>query len=180
MKWVEERQKSKLLGIDSTLLRMVAPVVVYPETLSNNELITENGPPHRAYGNIPNIKDNIQDRKIIMYPSCNVIASVFRTKMKGNIPTRKVIRQLMAKAARALSFPVGLEMDTNTEKNMNNALTKRAKPTFLDITLTFISNPVYLSLESSFFTFSLISCNRLRSIWLSSIISVIPSFNSVS
>lgn len=72
-----------------------------------------------------------------------MIASDFLTKMKGKMPTRKVIRQLMDKAARALSFPVGLEMDTNTEKNINNALTKSAKPTFLDITLTFISQLVF-------------------------------------
>ena len=48
MKWVELRQKSRLLGIASTLSRIVAPVVVYPDTLSNQAFWMEKGPPHRA------------------------------------------------------------------------------------------------------------------------------------
>ncbi len=65
MKCVEDRQKSRLLGRDSTLERIVAPVVVKPETLSNQAFMMENGPPQRAYGSIPNMNESSHDRTII-------------------------------------------------------------------------------------------------------------------
>ena len=46
MKWVAERQNSRLLGRLSMFSRIVAPVVVNPDTLSNHAFMTENGPPH--------------------------------------------------------------------------------------------------------------------------------------
>ena len=48
IKWVEERQNRRLRGRTSTSSRMVAPVVVKPETLSNQAFTTVNGPPQRA------------------------------------------------------------------------------------------------------------------------------------
>ena len=48
MKWVDELQKSRLCGRASISSRMVAPVVVKPDTLSNQALITVNGPPQSA------------------------------------------------------------------------------------------------------------------------------------
>ena len=56
--------------------------------------------------------------------------------MKGKIPTVKVIAKLISRAARALSLPCAIE--TKTDNSMNRALTRRARPTFLDITLRFI------------------------------------------
>lgn len=120
------------------LSNMVAPVVVKPETLSNQAFIMLNGPPQRAYGNIPNMKDSNQERTIIIYPSCRDISVVFLTKMRGKIPTINVITQLITRAAKALSFPVGFDIEIKTEKNINKALTNNAMPTFLDITLMFI------------------------------------------
>ena len=65
IKWVEERQKRRLLGRASTLSRMDEPVVVKPETLSNQAFMTVNGPPHRAYGSIPKIKESNHERTMI-------------------------------------------------------------------------------------------------------------------
>ena len=122
---------------------MVAPVVVYPETLSNQALATVKGPPHRAYGSIPKMNDSSQDSTIIIYPSLRVMVGDLRTKMKGKIPTMNVMVKDMSRAVRALSFPFAME--TRTERNMNRALTSRAKPTFLLITLIFILLLVLLS-----------------------------------
>ena len=48
IKWVADLQNSRLRGSASTSERMVAPVVVKPETLSNQALTTVKGPPQRA------------------------------------------------------------------------------------------------------------------------------------
>ena len=48
MKCVEARQKTRLRGKASTSSKMVAPVVVNPDTLSNQALITVKGPPQSA------------------------------------------------------------------------------------------------------------------------------------
>ena len=105
MKCVEERQNSRLRGSASTSSRMVAPVVVKPDTLSNHAFANVNGPPQRAYGSMPNRKESSHDRKMIMYPSFREICSVFRTKMKGKMPTVKVRAKLIRSGARALSPP---------------------------------------------------------------------------
>ncbi|EKD31025.1 MAG: hypothetical protein ACD_77C00422G0004 [uncultured bacterium] len=46
-KCVEERQKINPLGRLSTSVKIVDPVVVYPETLSYQALIIENSPPYK-------------------------------------------------------------------------------------------------------------------------------------
>ena len=84
------------------------------------------------------MNDSNHDRTIIIKPSFRVISGFFLTKMNGNIPTVNVMVKLISKAARALSLP--LDTETRIEKNMKSALTSSAYPTFLDITLTFISN----------------------------------------
>ncbi len=66
MKCVEARQNRRLFGRASTSVRMVAPVVVKPETLSNQAFTTVNGPPQRAYGSMPKTKERSHDRKIVM------------------------------------------------------------------------------------------------------------------
>lgn len=66
IKCVEERQKSRLFGNASTLSRIVEPVVVKPETLSNQAFIIVNGPPQSAYGSMPKMKDRSQDSAMIM------------------------------------------------------------------------------------------------------------------
>ena len=73
---------------------------------------------------------------MIIYPSFREIAGALRTKIKGKIPTVKVIEKLISRAARALSLPCATE--TKTDSSMNRALTRRAKPTFREITLRFI------------------------------------------
>ena len=66
MKCVEERQNSRLFGNASTLSRIVEPVVVNPETLSNQAFMIVNGPPQSAYGSMPKMKDSSQDSAMIM------------------------------------------------------------------------------------------------------------------
>ena len=113
------------------------PVVVYPETLSNQAFTTVKGPPQSRYGIIPNTKDRSQDRIMIIYPSFMDMAEVLRTKMNGKTPTEKVMMKLISRAARALSFPFAT--DTSIEKNMNRAFTRRAKPTLRSMTFRFIA-----------------------------------------
>ena len=141
MKCVDARQKSRLRGKASTSSRMVEPVVVKPDTLSNQALANVNGPPQRAYGSMPNRKESSQDRKMIMYPSFKVIRSVLRTKMNGKKPTVKVSEKLIRSGARALSPPS--RRDTHTDSSMNSELTRSAIPTFLDMTFRFIPIPPY-------------------------------------
>lgn len=81
-------------------------------------------PPHIRYGSIPKMKESIQERTMIMYPSCRVIVPVFRTNINGKIPAINVITKLIRSAASALSFPFLTE--TRTEKNINKALTNNA------------------------------------------------------
>ena len=104
--------------------RMDEPVVVKPETLSNQAFTIVKGPPQRAYGSIPNMNDRSHDRTMIMYPSRREISGDLRTNMNGKTPTVKVRVKLIIKAARALSFPFATE--TRIDKNMNNALTNNA------------------------------------------------------
>ena len=61
---------------------------------------------------------------MIMYPSWRVMAAVFRTKMKGKIPTVKVMAKLISRAAKALSRP--FQKETRMDRSMNNALTSSA------------------------------------------------------
>jgi len=60
IKCIEERQNSNPFGRASILLRIVAPVVVYPETLSNNAFTSVNSPPQSNRGNIPMKQEIIQ------------------------------------------------------------------------------------------------------------------------
>ena len=64
------------------------------------------------------------------------MTSVFLTKMKGKIPTMKVMVKEMARAASAESLPSAME--TITERNIKSALTSSARPMFLLITFQFI------------------------------------------
>ena len=59
------------------------------------------------------------------------------TKMNGKTPTVNVMTKLMSNAARALSLP--LDIETSMDRNIKNALVSSANPTFLDMTLRFIS-----------------------------------------
>ena len=113
--------------------------MVYPETLSNKALTSENSPPHITYGSMPNRNDNIHESTMIMNPSCSDMASDFLTKIKGNAPAIKVIIKLMDNGAKAESIPSPI--DISMEMNMNSALTRSALPTLVDITLTFIFYP---------------------------------------
>ena len=65
IKWVEALQKRSDLGSASTSERMLAPVVVKPDTLSNQAFITLKGPPQSTYGSIPKTKDSNHDRTMI-------------------------------------------------------------------------------------------------------------------
>ena len=69
IKWVEERQKSNPFGNASIFVRIVEPVVVYPETLSYHAFTRENSPPHKTYGNIPNRHESNHENITIVNPS---------------------------------------------------------------------------------------------------------------
>ena len=66
MKCVALRQNKRELGSASMSSRMVAPVVVKPDTLSNQALVTVNGPPQSAYGSMPKRNESSHDRTMIM------------------------------------------------------------------------------------------------------------------
>ena len=69
MKCVEDLQNNRPFGRLSTSVKIVEPVVVYPDTLSNQAFIRVNSPPHSTYGSIPNMNESSQDNTIIMNPS---------------------------------------------------------------------------------------------------------------
>ena len=136
MKWVLLRQKRRLRGRASTLSSMLEPVVVKPETLSNQAFATEKGPPQRAYGSIPNTNERSHDRVMVTYPSLRVMAEDLRTNIKGKIPTVKVMVKLIISAAQALSLP--FSTDVSTESSINRELTSKASPTLRLIPFQFI------------------------------------------
>ena len=102
-KCVEERHNKRLLGKDSISDKIVAPVVVYPDTLSNHALIREKSPPHNTYGNIPNIQDSTQENTIIKKPSFRLIFECLRTNISGNRPVVNVITALNKSGEKAES-----------------------------------------------------------------------------
>jgi hypothetical protein len=147
IKCVADLQNSRLFGKASTSVRIVEPVVVKPETLSNQAFISENSPPQSTYGSIPKIKERNQARTTVRKPSRSVIAGAFFTKIKGKPPTMRVIMKLMARGPKAESIPLNTE--TITDINMKSALTRRARPTLSDMTFTFISIVVSFSVQNS-------------------------------
>jgi hypothetical protein len=136
-KWVDERQNSNPLGRLSISVRIVAPVVVYPDTLSYHALIRENSPPHNTYGNIPNTHERTHENTIIVNPSLILISSYLRTKIRGNKPVVKVITALRNNGENAGSK--SYIMEVIAPKNMKTALKTRAIPIFLETTLIFIA-----------------------------------------
>ena len=137
MKCVEERQNRRLFGRASISVRMVDPVVVYPETLSNQAFISENSPPQSTYGSIPKMNDSIQEIMIVRYPLFIEVSVPFLTKMNGKHPVINVTRKLMSRGVNAESNPFNIDM--MTDMNMNRALISNAFPMFVDMTFTFMS-----------------------------------------
>ena len=84
---------------------MVAPVVVYPETLSNQAFIRVNSPPQRTYGSIPNMNERSQASTMVTKPSIRLRGGAFFTKMNGNAPTMMVMTKLMVRGPKAESCP---------------------------------------------------------------------------
>jgi hypothetical protein len=70
--------------------RIVAPVAVKPETLSNHALISENSPPQIRYGNIPTTLARTHEPTTIEKPSLFEIDVARGTKSIGNAPRVKV------------------------------------------------------------------------------------------
>ena len=108
-------------------LRIVDPVVVYPETLSNQAFIRVNSPPHITYGIMPKTKERSQDRTMVRNPSLSDIDPGLGTNMNGKAPARRVITKLMRRGVKPESIPY--ITDTTMDKNMNKALTSSAMPT---------------------------------------------------
>jgi hypothetical protein len=105
MKCVDDLQKRRLFGKASISVNIVDPVVVYPETLSNQAFINVNSPPQSTYGSIPNIKDRIQARTMVRKPDWRVVAGFFFTNMNGKVPVMKVTRKLIRRGVKAESNP---------------------------------------------------------------------------
>ena len=116
---------------------MVEPVVVYPETLSNQALINVNSPPHKTYGSMPKINERSQDRTMVRNPSYKDKNNYSHTKIKRNEPKRSKMMKLINNGAKAESRP--FIMDTTMDRNINNALTSSALPILTDIAFTFIA-----------------------------------------
>ena len=136
MKCVEERQNSRLFGRLSMSVRIVEPVVVYPETLSNQAFISVNSPPQSTYGSIPNMNERSQAVTIVRKPDCIVVAGAFLTNIKGNIPVRKVTRKLISRGVNAGSKPFAIDMPM--DMSINKALISSALPMFVDMAFMLI------------------------------------------
>ena len=91
---VDARQKSKPMGNASISVKIVAPVVVKPETLSNHAFTKENSPPHKIYGIAPDKQDINQLKTTINRPSLLVIPVAVGVKIRGNPPNTPVITAL--------------------------------------------------------------------------------------
>ena len=82
------------------------------------------------------MKDMSQESVMIRNPSFKDILEFLWTKINGKAPMVKVMMKLITKGATAVSSPSNMAI--NIDRNMNNALTSSAYPTFLLIALTFI------------------------------------------
>ena len=136
MKWVDDLQKIRLFGRASISFNIDDPVVVYPETLSNQAFTKVNSPPHSTYGNIPKMNDSIHARTIVTNPSFMLNVGTVLTKMNGNAPTISVMMKLIIKGPNPVSLPY--RRDTPIDNAINRALTRSALPTLTDMALIFI------------------------------------------
>ena len=83
-------QNSRPLGSASMSVRMEAPVVVKPDTLSKNALTRVNSPPYIIYGMAPKMQDSIQENVTMKKPSRFPMLLCFGTKIRGNRPVMAV------------------------------------------------------------------------------------------
>jgi hypothetical protein len=77
--------------------KIVEPVVVNPETLSNQASVKEKFPFQSKYGKAPNRHDVNQLATTINNPSLFEILSTTGINIKGNKPKRPVIKALYSK-----------------------------------------------------------------------------------
>ena len=116
--------------------KIVEPVVVYPDTLSNQAFTRVNSPPQSTYGSIPKTKDRSQARMMVRKPSLSESSGAFLTNMNGKAPTIVVIIRLIRRGVNAESYSSAIEMSRDT--NIKKALTSRAFPTLIDMAFTLI------------------------------------------
>ena len=145
MKWVEDLQNRRLFGSASMSVRIVDPVVVYPETLSNHALMSVNSPPQSTYGSIPNMNESIHEMMIVRYPLFIDVSISFLTKMNGKQPVIAVTRKLISRGVNAESKPLYIEI--RTDMNINKALMSSALPIFVDIAFTFMSDGLNFDMQ---------------------------------
>ena len=136
MKCVDDLQNSRLFGKASMSVRIVEPVVVYPETLSNHAFASVNSPPQSTYGSMPNINDRIHENTMVIYPEWRVVEGLSFTKMNGKMPVMAVTRKLMTIGVNPESMP--LNTATRIDMSMKRALMSNAFPMFVDIAFTVI------------------------------------------
>jgi hypothetical protein len=137
IKWVDDLQKIRPFGRASISLRIVAPVVVKPDTDSNRAFASVNSPPHKRYGSIPKIHERSQANIVIAKPSEILISSAVRTKIKGKHPTINVMNPLIRRGVKEESIP--LKIETTIESNINIPLNINVAPRYLDISFIFIA-----------------------------------------
>lgn len=136
IKWVDERQKSNPLGSVSTSVRIVAPVVVKPDTDSKKAFAKVKFPPHIRYGSIPNMHERSHAKMVIANPSAIFISSECLTNISGKIPAMVVIKPLISKGANEESIP--LKTDTSIDRSIKTPLKISVNPKYLDISFIFI------------------------------------------
>lgn len=136
IKCVDERQKRIPLGRDSTSVRMVAPVVVKPDTDSKKAFVNVKFPPHIRYGSIPNIQESNHANIVMAKPSAIFISSVCLTNMRGKIPAMVVMDPLISKGANEESIP--LKTDTSIDRSIKTPLKISVNPKYLDISFIFM------------------------------------------
>ena len=138
MKCVEDRQKSSPFGNTSTSVSMVPPVVVYPDTDSNQAFDSVNSPPQSTYGSIPKMQLRNQEKIVIAKPSRRLTLSCPLTNIRGKLPTMAVISALRSKGENAESNP--FTADTASEMNIKIALKTKAIPIYRATSLIFMTS----------------------------------------
>lgn len=136
IKCVDDLQNISPLGSASISFRIVAPVVVNPDTDSKKALERVNSPPHIRYGSIPNIHERSQANIVTAKPSESVISSVLLTKIRGKRPTMVVMNPLIRRGAKEESIPFRIE--TSIERSIKKPLKINVTPKYLDISFIFI------------------------------------------
>ena len=96
--WVKLRQKSILLHMASTSVRMLAPVVVKPEAVSKKASASRGISPEKINGSAPKKESSSQEVPTMKNPSRTYIPRFLGHFRERGIPTASSSRMVRAKS----------------------------------------------------------------------------------